>query len=262
MSANTDDLHYWRQRIFYSPRRDATKTYVSGLWLVDGNIKRQKEYYLKILPRTLFFLQDQNVVFYYEDENIAKIVSGFRFNSLHLVKRSVDQLPKSAQSRTIAENIQSFDFDKFPHRCRERGLSHYKRDFIGSGPAVYRAMLAIWLSKIDFVCEQVDRNPCGTDHFCWVDASVARFCASRSMNQMINLPKSGACRVYVPRLPARFFGEPIKFNASFISGSAASWMSLRAEFDRQLAGMVDGNYPIDDEVVLTSIPSEGLIERI
>ncbi len=250
-------FHYWRQSVFYRPLTDTAKTYVTGLWLVDGNVKRSREEYLALLPRTLRFLQDQNVVIYYDDDEVLRIVKKFHFNNIKTVRRALLELPKYEQAWKVACNTAEFDYAGFSFRSREKGLAHYAREYMFGGPDVYANMLAVWLSKIDLVCEQV---AAGAGHYSWIDASVARFCPTRSMKGMIDLAKSDVLRMYPSSMA--YLGEQIKFNASYMMGPSAKWPVLQSNFDRQLEHMLHEKYPIDEEVVLHCINSNGLIQVI
>ncbi len=249
--------HYFRQSVFYRPLSDDAKTYVTGLWLVDGNAKRSREHYLILLPRTLRFLQGQNLVFYHDDDEVLQIAEKFRFRSFKPVKRAVSQLPKYEHALKVAANTAFFDHTAFPFRWREKGLAHHAREYVSGGPDVYAKMLAIWLSKIDLVCEQAAG---GAGHYCWIDASVARFCQSRSMKGMIDLSKSDVIRMYTSQMAYK--GEKLKFNASYMMGQPEKWQILQNKFDRQLEYLMNDNYPLDEEVVMHCLDSDGLIEVI
>jgi hypothetical protein len=140
--------------------------------------------------------------------------------------------------------------DRFPRPdafASEKGVTHYWRDLKGGGADAYRAMLAIWLSKIALTSDVA------RDHesmsVAWVDASVARFNLRRT-NWNFTQDQGHPAKISHFASPMRFFGRPLPLNASYLEGRSSVWTELERLFNAMLEKALQMPYGHDEETVL------------
>ena len=238
------------------PAYDST-TYCMGYWLVAENAKRPIDHYIALIPKTVEMLAGRRLVLFTDNSTISQFVS--QCCLLHKVDlmcsvRSVFELPALEFARGIVHQTECYGRDRpVPVDFqKEKGLLHYWRDFMGSGPHAYQRILAIWLSKVFLVHEIAQRNPFESSQFAWVDATVARFNTRRSNWNFVTLAnRSETICHYGSRM--RKLGQPLSLNASFLKGDQAAWSSLLKLYVSELACAVREQYPNDEETILHNV---------
>lgn len=228
-------------------------TYCVGLWLVPGNRKRSREHYLAHLPKTLDMLQNQKVIFFYDDETILKFVKA-RIDTPHFCARKLAVTEMRAHhhvDRFIA-SAKKFKIAEFGRLKAEKGLIHYKRDLMGSGEEAYKTILTVWLSKV-FILNDVaiKENPFKTGAFAWVDASISRFAVKPDTVNFVDVVLTD--KIQMRGSGMRYKGKRINFNASFILATVENWGKLSTYYAEEFSRAVDEPYPNDEETLLHKI---------
>ncbi|MFO1142584.1 MAG: hypothetical protein U1E59_09365 [Amaricoccus sp.] len=235
----------------------ALVTYVSGYWRLPLNAKRPLQHYLEQMPLSLAMIAGQPLRFFYDDtevlEAIAPICAALAVN-LRAERVPIDALPALA------------DADAFLHTCRaitpstvgahhsEKGYIHHHRDFLGSGDATYRDLLAIWLSKIALTARVAADVHDSAAYVAWMDVSVARCNGVRSN---WDFPRQtfapSALNHYATTM--RYRGARLPLSASFMAAAPAVWPEVARAFEAQLLACRTDAYAHDEETVL------GLVHR-
>ena len=236
------------------------RTYVSGHWMLADSPKNPVEHYYKLIPKTLDMLAESRLVFFYEDPALLRFVEkNAQDKNVDLVpvKRSIEELPARDLSEGFAASCERMGLDAFPepeHKNKEKGVIHYWRDWKRGGPAFYKDLLSIWLSKVSLVCEAIDqlgdRGQCG--YFAWADVSVARFSKKRRNWDFprVRLPDE---KVSCYKSDMQYFGGALPVSASFLGGGEAVWQELEERFLMKARGSLAAAYAHDEETILSAV---------
>lgn len=237
-------------------------TFVSGLWLIDGNQKRDFNHYFEYLPATLKHIAGGQLLFFYERqqvlEKVKEIATALNIE-IRPVKLNIDDLPYSHCSLQALQACQNMNLDyverlKFP--LKDKGSKHYRREYSKSGPDAYQQILSLWFSKIRLVSEiAIKENHFQTDYFAWIDASFGRFDNKRHGWKLED------CEFDTDRLNhyssnMYYKDQKLPLNASFLYTNVEIWQKLDFLFDQKLQGALQENYAHDEETILGLVHSE------
>ena len=222
--------------------------------------KNPVEHYYKLIPKTLDMLAESRLVFFYEDPALLRFVEkNAQDKNVDLVpvKRSIEELPARDLSEGFAASCERMGLDAFPepeHKNKEKGVIHYWRDWKRGGPAFYKDLLSIWLSKVSLACEAIDQSGVHSSggYFAWVDASVARFLRKRQNWDFprLQLPED---KISCYKNEMRYFGGTLPVNASFLGAGEATWRELERRFLLKARVSLATAYGHDEETVLSAI---------
>tara|TARA_B110000908_G_scaffold164690_1_gene213050 strand:+ start:295 stop:1017 length:723 start_codon:yes stop_codon:yes gene_type:complete len=131
----------------------------------------------------------------------------------------------------------------------EKGVAHFWRDLTDSGPEVYRAMLAIWLSKVPLVASLAIDNPFDTPWFGWIDASVARCNGSRDHWNFAELAlRPNKILHYNSKM--KMHGRLLPVAAGVLLGDRPAWDRFGAVYSEALPACLAQAYGHDEETVI------------
>ena len=88
------------------------RLYVSGLWIIPGNVKRNQDHYSKLLDGSFKMVKNQNVLFLSDNDQIlvtARALS-VKYN-IQLFEEyvKIEDVPNTEKSRKIALNGMKFN---------------------------------------------------------------------------------------------------------------------------------------------------------
>lgn len=228
--------------------------YCSGFWTVPGNRKYPAEHYAALLPRTLDMIAGASLTFFADEPDTFEKVrelSAARGIAVEPVEMPLASLPAWPLAERMVAACAAMRLDRFtrPEAMHaEKGVIHYWRDLTGSGAEAYRAMLAIWLSKVALAASVAGRQGDGV-RTVWIDASIARVNGMRENFDFTGaaMPAGRLCH-YGSRM--RYFGGPLPLSAGVLAADAATWPRVEALFQdcaERAAGMAYGH---DEETIL------------
>jgi len=231
-------------------------TYCLGFWALPGNTKNSLNHYRHLLPQTLAMMRGANVLILHDDPEFeAEVTELARKNVVRLTSRQlpVTALPGWDVATQAVEACRTSALDLAGPRPaslgNEKGVVHFWRDLTDSGPEVYRAMLAIWLSKVPLVVALAIDNPFGTHWFGWADASVARFNGSRDHWNFAELALRPN-RIAHYRNDMKMHGRVLPVNASVMLGDRPAWDRFSAVYSAALPACLAQAYGHDEETVI------------
>jgi hypothetical protein len=235
---------------------DRSRLYVTGLWIIPDNVKRNQDHYSKLLDATFKIVKDQNVLFYSDNDQIlvqARALS-VKYN-IQLFEECVkiEDLPNAEKSRQIANNGTKFKMAPFAQLLedgtisKENGL-HAAINYT-SAPELNKSfakMTQIYLSRVGLL----HRAAKNYDHkeFIWFDVSVSRFNHSRDKADFTKW-KLESNRIHHYGSIMKFFGHSQPLNASVLAGDKNAIKQLNTLFNEQVSFFCQSGctYPTDDE---------------
>lgn len=236
-----------------TPGRE-TRIYCSGLWHVSGNAKRSAGHYDQLFPKTLEKIKGSQLIFYSNTpemlEQTDKICRQYGI-ALQAETKPIEALPAWGLAEQIVTCCKNMALDQFSAPepfLGEKGVAHFWRDLTQSGEAVYRQVLAIWLSKIALVADQTPALD-DQDIVAWIDASLSRFQGRRS-NWDWTAIQTPPGKLSHYKSPMHFFGTQLPLNASFLCAPGPVWRDIRDEFDTSAARAATMAYAHDEETIL------------
>jgi hypothetical protein len=234
-------------------------TYVTGYWMLPSNAKNPVEHYQKLIPQSMEMIAGRKLILYFDDaQTEAMFAEACEALDVRLqtVRVSVEALPAYRHADAFADGCRSMrreEFDRTPLRWLEKGLIHYRRDFMGAGEEVYRRLITIWMSKVALTSQAASGGGDAT-YFAWMDASVARFSGRRTnWNFPVQTFAPRALNHYASTMSYR--GERLPLNASFMLGTPEVWAAVSLAFDAWLQASLSDAYAHDEETIL------GLVHR-
>ena len=235
-------------------------TYCTGYWPVGGNAKRASAYYERYIPRTLRMIAGSRLILFYGDDTILTFFARHAREhrvELHGIKIPIQALPAYPQAERLLAGCIAMKDGLYLADARmgkkEKGVKHYPRDYLGSGPENYKAIISIWMSKIALMADHaVSANPFNTDCFAWIDASIARFKFSRSNWNFMRLSFAEDA-LYHYNNDTRCMGQRIAINASFLFAHKNVWREVGKLFQDQVAGALNEPYAHDEETILNRV---------
>ena len=236
--------------------------FVTGLWRIEGGVKRTSDHYRTLLPGLCALLRGCRLIAHSDSDEIFDLFA--RHAEAHEValtceRIAIEDLPGHDAAGRLARNCAAMRLDAHPRPAAyhdEKGVIHYWRDHHDGGAEAYRRLLSIWCSKVPLMAAHAAR---GADaqaaRFVWVDASVARFNERReNWNFRKAALKPDALCHYASSM--RSFGAPLPLNASFLCADEARWRAVSQLFARMLECAFEQPYAHDEETVLAACVRE------
>lgn len=229
-------------------------TYIMGYWNVRNNKKNSYEsHYKPLILKTLNIIKDQNIVFFYEDEDVINSIKKNVKNNIIFIKKELMDLPTYKISKDYLETCKQQNTkelsDKFINWDKglfEKGFVHYHREYKQSGENVFRQLFTIWTSKIFLVQEIIRLNPFHNNYFAWMDISCARFNRKEGLYTQFYLPN----QLFYFNNPMKYYGITLPINASFLMAHRNIWKKLIPLYEKQLQLSKDSKYAHDEETLL------------
>ncbi len=231
-------------------------SYVAGYWRLPGNAKRPVEHYLEQIPQSLEMIAGQSLLLYHDDPETAQVFADLcapRAIALRTERIPIAELPAYHEADAFVAACRAMP-RQGPHAVpavrSEKGYIHYTRDLTGSGEQTYRALLAIWLSKVALMARAAARGPDTPDGaLAWMDVSIARFSGQRSNWDFPRQPFAVAALNHYAS-PMRYLGQRLPLNASFMLARPAVWAEIDREFQAQMRQCRSDAYGHDEETIL------------
>lgn len=229
--------------------------YCSGYWPVPGNAKRSFEHYASYLPQTLQMLAGSRLWFYSNDADVLRQVSEICADhqvDLTAVLLDFQALPAWSIAADYVCACERMHLDLYGppvRRMKEKGVNHYWRDLIGSGPESYRRVLAIWLSKVELTAALAARLEPGSI-VAWVDASLARKNNARPCWDFTRCALPPGRLTHYPS-QARIYGATLPLSAGFLAADAPTWSLIQEHFVAARTSLVAMPYGHDEETILS-----------
>jgi len=222
---------------------------VIGYWKLPNNGKNSISHYYKYLPLTFNMLKDKNILFYSNDDSVINFVKSIAKTSNIIYRKIlISDLPAFAITKDYIiscknQNNHALEMIK----SNQKGLTHYFRDFVGSGQETYRKLITIWLSKILLLNEVITENIFNTPFFAWVDASIARI-PRNFINMQIN-----SNTLNTNRGSGNFKHMTIINGAGFMIANKDVWLKIIPLYTQMLHAQKNSNYAHDEETILRLI---------
>ena len=229
------------------------RLYVSGLWHVSENKKRDASHYQNLLPGTLELLAGSKLIFYTDivevRDQVASLANRQRID-VEFKDVSIRHLPAWKHSQDAVEACQLMALDLIPRPSsfgREKGTIHYWRDLKGSGADAYRKILAIWLSKVALTTRAAEVAQ--QESVAWVDASVSRFNKKR---KKWNFTKDAGSSHQVSHFGSNmnFYGDRLPLNASYLEAHPSTWAQVEKMYSDMSVHALQMPYGHEEETIL------------
>jgi hypothetical protein len=220
------------------------KTYISGFWYIEGNVKHDIDHYTTFIPLTLEMLKDQYIVFFYQDDFILELVKKtVRTKDIIYIKITVQELPTYEIMNDYVSSIKNQKTEEL-NTYKEKGVNHYIKHYIPSGHESYRRTITVWTSKLYLIEQVIRENPFHTNTFAWVDAGFSK------NKKEINKYQFHENKLNATTSKLRYYGNQIFIMANFMVGSAESWMKVIPLYKQKVVEQKDSNYGHDEETLL------------
>lgn len=231
-----------------------SKLFVCGFWPVTGNLKHSGDYYNTLLPQTLQLIRGEELVFYSSSNEVLSWVEGLCQQAsirMRPVLLALEQLPAWHLADRLVRCCGAMQLDQWQKPrsfSGEKGVIHYWRDYKGAGPEAFRAMQAVWLSKVALVAEQVSHAE--HEHLVWMDSTLARFNHCRA-NWRFWLAQEHPHQFSHYGSDMRRYGRHLPLNASYISGPREQWQEFQQLFSQKAQLAAQMPYGHDEETILS-----------
>lgn len=231
------------------------KTFISGYWSLSENNKNNVKYYKEKLPKTLQLINNENLIFYYNEDEVANLVKTTFKGNLKLVKKSINDLPTKKLADIYLESGKTQNNDELVkiNDIDEKGLVHYQREYIVSGPEVFKSLFTIWTSKLFIIEECIKNNPFNTQFFSWLDASASRV----NINKIFYIRQYDDTAIYnLGYSKMKYYGKKLQVCAYFMTAHKNKWEELLPLYKKKLDDLKTDKYCHDEETILQEIYSE------
>jgi hypothetical protein len=233
-------------------------TFCTGLWHLRKNSKKDFRQYLRILPDTLSMIAGGKLLAFSDSvEVLDEFEKQAKQFSIAIVPRIVDisALPfydVTAQMLDSCERMGRFNWLSVM-RIQDRGRKIYRREYKVGGAENYRAIMAIWMSKIALISSHgATSNPFATDYTAWIDASVSRFNRKRENWDFAGQRfEPGAMYHYGTK--SKYKGRLMRINASFLLAHNDVLPVILRHFEAETRGSLKEAYAHDDETILNRV---------
>lgn len=232
----------------------ADTLFISGYWPLPANRKYSASHYERLLPETIALIAGRRLLFFSDSVDVLEHVDGLARRHGIASEGSLlplTSLPMWDLAGDMVEACRRMGLDAWPAPVaygREKGVTHYWRDFRGSGEVAYRQLLAIWLSKVALVATQAGRDP-ACDALAWIDITLARIRGARTnwrFWEIEDVPDT----VSHYSSPMRFHGRDLPVSAGYLSAAPSVWPRLAALFERTARQAALMAYAHDEETIL------------
>lgn len=237
------------------------RIYITGLWIIPGNVKRSKEHYDQLLDESLKLVKAQEVIFFYNQqlikETVEKICSRYQIK-LNPIPQKIHELPNSNLSQNIATNVTSFQPHPFNPLVADGTISkevglYAALNYLGNTTLnkKFSLMTQIYLSRpglMRFATQLTEfRN---SQEFVWFDASVSRFNSSRKNSDFTKWSLEPNKISHYESI-MKFYGRTQPLNGSVLAGDRNAVTKLDKIFTEKIRQYSESgcNYPLDDEYI-------------
>jgi hypothetical protein len=230
------------------------RLYVSGLWLIQNNVKRSPDHYFQNLPGTFSLIKGQRLVFHYDDESVINEVSRLAREfqiTLEPVKINIQELECWVWASRFVDGCQAMRLNELrflDDHAGEKGVAHFRRDLQKGGKSSYERMLTIWLSKVSIVTGLANNS--SDRSIAWIDASIARFNHDRENWDFTKLKSVPGCISHYGNRMS-FYGKRLPLNAAYLEGNCKAWNTLYSLYNEILPKAARMPYGHDEETVLS-----------
>lgn len=226
-------------------------TFVTGLFFVKNNKKHNLEHYKKYIIKTLNLLEGENIIFYYNNKKIFDYIPS-KFKNIIFIKKDIKDLYTYKLSNAYLNSCKNQNNKKLQsyNVKNEKGLVHYKREYLKGGEEVFKKLFTIWTSKIFLIEDIMKYNPFKTKNFAWCDVSLSRFNKSRNINLYKKIYKNKLCYF---KNNMKYYGKIIEVNASYLFANKDIWVKIIELYQKKLIDLKHSNYAHDEETILTLI---------
>jgi len=224
-------------------------TYITGYWKVPNYKKHNFEYYYESIRQTMMRLKNHNVVFFYMNDDILNIVRKIKpTNNIIFIKINIIGLPTWNISEVYLESCKSQNnqlLNKYNPEF-EKGLMHYKREYMQGGEDVYRKVFTIWTSKLYLIEQIIHMNPYNTKNFTWIDAGLGN-----RIGNFLNVKNyKNDCINGLNKSRMKYFGEKIIMIAYLMISDKDTWLKIIPLYKEELELHKNSNYAHDEETIL------------
>jgi hypothetical protein len=137
-------------------------TFCIGYWHIELNTKHHIDHYLKLIPKTLELIGNNNLVLFYENDDILKLFKKYKKTNKFLpIKIYINDLPTYEMSKDYLESCkkQNNEYLQSINNIKEKGLIHYDREYMQSGEDSFRKIFSVWSSKILLIQKIIKKKP-------------------------------------------------------------------------------------------------------
>jgi len=235
-------------------------TYIMGYWNVKNNKKHSYEsHYKPLILKTLNIIKDQNIVFFYEDEDVINSIKKNVNNNIIFIKKNLIDLPTYKISKDYLETCKQQNTKELSDKFmdwndgwgfrRQKGWIHYHREYKHSGEDSFRKVFTIWTSKIFLVQEIIKLNPFCNNYFAWMDVSSAKVNVDKELfvGSQYYLPN----KIYHFSMNLmKYYGIHLPIMGFFLMAHRNIWKKLIPLYEKQLQLSKDSKYAHDEETLL------------
>ena len=229
-------------------------TYILGYWVVPTNIKHDLQHYKKYIPKTFFKLRNKHIVFFYGDDHILEYVKKcLKTPFFFPIKIKIKELPTYDISLDYFNSCKAQDINNLKNinNIKEKGLIHYRREYLGSGKVAYRSLITIWTSKLFLIQNVIDLNIFNTNIFAWTDAGISKMKKIHIDKINYNMDKINA-----NDSNKKYKGEQLYNAAGFMISGTNTWLRIIELYKQKLYELKDSKYAHDEETILYLIYKE------
>jgi protein YibB len=216
------------------------------------NYSRSFEKYLNYFKNILSL--DMNLVVYTDDVRVEKCVSFFKKPNIKIIKKQFKDLKKYKDYDSISKIMND---------------DSYKKDLVhGVAPEYCVPEYSILInSKIDLVCEEIERNIFGSEAFLWLDAGMKadKFLLEQKYkkfpNEKINLFDAAKFTILCRSIPQVedlninvFYKSHInRLAAGIMFGNGEIYKDIKTHFDAEYYNAIDKNLIDSEQSILTVV---------
>jgi len=216
-----------------------------GFWHIPENRKHDIAHYVRFIPKSLAMLRNKKIVFFYESDDILTFVmKHVQTPHFRSIKLAATDLPTYALSADLLASCKKQDNVLLKARGDQKGLMHYRLEYLRSGEASYRKVISIWTSKVPLVDRICQENPFGTEVFAWVDASLSRI-GMATVDVICDLN-----RINMNPSATLYIGEVINANTSYICATRTVWRAFVPLYMQKMQDIKDSNYAHDEATIM------------
>ena len=229
------------------------RLYVSGLWLIQNNVKRSPDHYFQNLPGTFSLIKGQRLVFHYDDESVISEVSRLAREfqiTLEPVKINIQELECWDWASRFVDGCQAMRLNELrflDDHTGEKGVAHYFRDLQKGGRGSFERMLTIWLSKVSIARDLANKR---NRSVAWIDASISRANYDRENWDFTQVDSVPDCISHYGNRMS-LYGKRLPLSAGYLEGNCKAWNALYSLYHEILPKAAQMPYGHDEETILS-----------
>ncbi len=231
-----------------------SRLYVSGLWIIPGNLKRNRQHYLDLLPETFELLRGQKLAFYCDADDVKKSAIDLAQQlgiTLFIQHVSLAELPYPQLIHRNSEIIRPGNFDVWARAFQglgsnEKALNQLRFQSDSTNTS-YPQLVTCWTSK-PFLIGKAISNYDYTEYV-WVDASLARYDFKIIGDFRRWVINSEQLSHYSSRM--KLFGKRQPLRGGCLGARKATWLRVIAAYDSTFHDFFARKcpHPVDDEIL-------------